>query len=135
MPPMACIYSFDLFMGLDAMLKLDTRAELDALHAGQIQESLMLKYKSSGAVDKTQSKKEEIAKDASGFANAAGGQIIYGMIEQNNVPAGLDAGLDPSQFPGIWFEQVIQQNVAPQIEDSTSRRCRSMAPARGSRSS
>lgn len=98
------------------MLKLDTHAELEALHTGLIQESLTLEYKSSGAVDKTQSKKEEIAKDASAFANAAGGQIVYGMMEQNNLPAGLDAGLDPSQFPGIWFEQVIQQNIAPQID-------------------
>jgi Putative DNA-binding domain len=98
------------------MLKLDTRAELDALHTGLIQESLTLEYKSSGAVDKAQSKKEEIAKDASAFANAAGGQIVYGMAEQKNLPAGLDAGLDPSEFPGIWFEQVIQQNVTPQID-------------------
>jgi hypothetical protein len=98
------------------MLKLETRAELEALHTGQIQESLTLEYKASGAVDKTQSKKDEIAKDASAFANAAGGQIIYGMAEQNNLPAGLDTGLDAAQFPGIWFEQVIQQNVAPQID-------------------
>ena len=76
------------------MLKLDTRAELDALYTWQIQESLTLECKSSGAVDKAQSKKEEIAKDASALANAAGGQIAYGMTEQNNLPAGLDAGLD-----------------------------------------
>lgn len=98
------------------MLKLDTRGELDALHTGLIQESLTLDYKASSAVDKTPSKKEEIAKDASAFANAAGGQIVYGMTEQNNLPNGLDAGLDPSEFPGIWFEQVIQQNVTPQID-------------------
>jgi hypothetical protein len=98
------------------MMKLDTRAELEALHSGMIQESLTLEYKASGAADKTPSKKEEIAKDASAFANAAGGQIVYGMTEQDNLPAGLDSGLDPAQFPGLWFEQVIQQNVVPQIE-------------------
>lgn len=97
------------------MLKLDTRAELENLHTGQMQESLTLEYKSSGAVEKTETKKLEIAKDASAFANAAGGQIVYGMTEQNHLPAGLDNGLDPEQFPGIWFEQVIQQNVSPQI--------------------
>jgi hypothetical protein len=98
------------------MLKLTTKQELDALHAGLIKESLTLEYKSSGAVDKSQQKKEEIAKDALAFANAAGGQIVYGMEENNNLPQGLDDGIDPSQFPGIWFESVIQQNVSPQIE-------------------
>jgi predicted HTH transcriptional regulator len=98
-------------------MKLDTRDELEALHSGMIQESLTLEYKASGAVDKTPSKKEEIAKDASAFANAAGEQIVYGMAEQDNRPAGLDSGVDPSQFPGIWFEEVIQQNVTPQPED------------------
>jgi Putative DNA-binding domain len=98
------------------MLKLDTRADLEALHTGSIQESLTLEYKSSGAVEKTEAKKMEIAKDVSALANAAGGQIVYGMTEQNHLPAGLDAGLDRSQFPGIWFEQVIQQNVSPQID-------------------
>ena len=83
------------------MLKLQTRAELEALHSGLIKESLTLEYKASGAVGKTDSKKEEIAKDASAFANAAGGQIVYGMTEQDNLPTGLDSGLDPKEFPGI----------------------------------
>ena len=98
------------------MLKLETRAQLEALHSGLMKESLTLEYKSSGAVDKTQPKKEEIAKDALAFANAAGGQIVYGMKEKDNLPEGLDSGIDPLQFPGIRFEQVIQQNVSPQIE-------------------
>ena len=86
------------------------------LHRGLIKESLTLEYKGSGAVGKTDSKKDELAKDASAFANAAGGQIVYGMTERDNLPSWLDAGLDPKEFPGIWFEQVIQQNVTPQIE-------------------
>ena len=43
------------------MLKLYTRADLEALHTGSIQESLTLEYKSSGAVEKTEAKKMEIA--------------------------------------------------------------------------
>ena len=98
------------------MLKLETRAELDALYTGLMKESLTLEYKSSGAVDKAQPKKEEMAKDALAFANAEGGQIVYGMKEKSNLPDGFDSGIDPLQFPGIWFEQVIQQNASPQIE-------------------
>jgi predicted HTH transcriptional regulator len=103
------------------MLKLDTRADLEALHTGSIQESLTLEYKSSGAVEKTEANKMEIAKDVSALANAAGGQIVYGMTEQNHLPAGLDAGLDRSQFPGIWFEQVIQQRINEVPLDPTRR--------------
>jgi hypothetical protein len=65
------------------MLKLDTRADLEALHTGSIQESLTLEYKASGAVEKTEGKKMEIAKDVSALANAAGGQIVYGMTEHS----------------------------------------------------
>jgi hypothetical protein len=38
------------------MLKLDTRADLEELHTGLIQESLTLEYKSSGGVEKTEGK-------------------------------------------------------------------------------
>jgi hypothetical protein len=110
------VYSLLGNSGIPIMLTLETRAHLDTLHTGLMKESLTLEYKSSGAVDKSEPKKHEMAKDALAFANAAGGQIIYGMQEKDNLPLGLDAGIDPNQFPGIWFEQVIQQNVAPQIE-------------------
>jgi hypothetical protein len=54
------------------MLKLDTRADLEALHTGSIQESLTLEYKSSGAVEKTEAKKMEIAKDAASSCRRLG---------------------------------------------------------------
>jgi hypothetical protein len=53
---------------------------------------------------------------AAALANASGGQIIYGMTEDNHQCSGLDEGVDPSKFNGLWFEQVIQQNVRPTIE-------------------
>jgi predicted HTH transcriptional regulator len=96
------------------MLKLETIADLQSLHANAVVESTTLEYKASPAVDK--STKDEIAKDISAMANAEGGQIIYGMTEANNLPAGLDGGVNPKPFDGLWFEQVIQQNVTPKIE-------------------
>jgi len=33
------------------MLKLEKRAEIEALHAGNVKESLTLEYKASGAID------------------------------------------------------------------------------------
>jgi hypothetical protein len=99
------------------MLKLDTEAELVALHTGDVKESLHLEYKDSRAVDKKNDKtKLEMARDVSAFANADGGQIIYGMTEKDHAPDGMDEGLDPKQYPEIWFEQVLQQHVTPLLE-------------------
>ena len=100
------------------MLKLEKRGDIEALHSGNILESLTLEYKASGAIDKTEAKKQEMAKDALAFANANGGKIIYGMKEKDHYPEGSDAGIDPVQFPGIWFPQVIEKNVSPQIKAS-----------------
>jgi predicted HTH transcriptional regulator len=96
------------------MLKLENIADLQALVTNQVMESTTLEYKASPAV--AQATKEEIAKDISAMANADGGQFVYGMEEVGNLPAGLDAGINPKPFDGLWFEQVIQQNVRPQIE-------------------
>jgi predicted HTH transcriptional regulator len=96
------------------MLILTTEAELTALHTGVVKESLHLEYKASEAIDKKSSERKlEMARDVSAFANADGGQIIYGMREKDHEPEGLDAGLDPREYPEIWFEQVLQQHVTP----------------------
>ncbi|MEW6639964.1 MAG: ATP-binding protein [Pseudomonadota bacterium] len=97
------------------MLKLETLADLDALRKNAIRESSTLEYKASAAVD--QRKKDEIVKDISAMANAEGGQIIYGMTEDNHEPAGLDDGVSPAPFDGLWLEQIIQQNISPKIQD------------------
>jgi hypothetical protein len=98
------------------MLKLDTKAELELLHTSNVKEGLHLEYKASGAIDKKDdSKKLEMARDVSAFANADGGQIVYGMTEKDQEPAGLDDGVDAKVYPEIWFEQVLQQHVTPTI--------------------
>jgi hypothetical protein len=99
------------------MVTLNTEAELIALHTGIVKESLHLEYKASGSVDKKDNeKKREMARDISAFANADGGQIVYGMKEnKDHEPDGLDAGVDPREYPEIWFEQILQQHVTPLI--------------------
>src|ERR1019366_9995941 len=98
------------------MLKLETQADLEALHTGNIKESISLEYKASLAIDKKDdNKKLEMARDVCAFANADGGQIIYGMTEKDHEPAGLDDGVDSKTYPEIWFEQVLQQHITPTI--------------------
>jgi Schlafen, AlbA_2 len=98
------------------MHTLETKSQLEALHKGNIKESLTLEYKASPAVDKRDdTKKREMARDVCAFANADGGQIVYGMTEHDHEPAGLDDGIDGSAYPEIWFEQVLQQHITPPI--------------------
>jgi hypothetical protein len=98
------------------MLKLDTKAELAALHTNNVKESLHLEYKASAAIKKKDDgKKVEMARNVSAFANADGGQVVYGMTEKDHEPAGLDQGIGAKAYPEIWFEQVLQQHITPSI--------------------
>lgn len=98
------------------MLTLEKKSQLETLHRANIKESLTLEYKASPAVDKRDdTKKLEMARDVCAFANADGGQIVYGMTEHDHEPAGFDGGLDGSIYPEIWFEQVLQQHITPPI--------------------
>jgi hypothetical protein len=99
------------------MLTLEKKSQLEALEISNIKESLTLEYKASPAVDKRDNnKKLEMARDVCAFANADGGQIVYGMTERDHEPAGLDDGVDGSIYPEIWFEQVLQQHIKPPIQ-------------------
>ena len=99
------------------MLKLERQEHLEALHTGMVKESIHLEYKSSPAIDKKDDlKKIEMARDVSAFANADGGQIVYGMTEKDHEPTGLDEGVDSKVYPEIWFEQVLQQHITPAIQ-------------------
>jgi predicted HTH transcriptional regulator len=78
------------------MLKLETLQDLQALHTNLVQESSTLEYKASPAVENTDARKQEMAKDISAMANAEGGQFVYGMAEANHQPTGLDGGINPT---------------------------------------
>jgi hypothetical protein len=91
--------------------------DLLALIASQATESTELEFKACDALGKTDGKRMELSRDGSSFANAAGGTIVYGMIEdkETKVAAALDAGYDPSDVSADWIHQVINSRIRPPL--------------------
>jgi Putative DNA-binding domain len=101
------------------MLKLETKSDLDRLIEEDIQESLTLDYKDARALEKTDQKRNELCKDVSAFANSAGEQIIYGVVEQGHHPVRVqdDDAVNPAEISREWVEQVIDSKVQPRIHN------------------
>ncbi|MEJ2884179.1 AlbA family DNA-binding domain-containing protein [Pedobacter sp. GR22-6] len=84
----------------------------------QIEENINLDYKASGSLEKTDAKKNEIAKDVSAFANSDGGIIIYGMTENNATGKYLPENINPidrNTFSKETLEQIINSRISPKI--------------------
>lgn len=81
-----------------------------------VQENLELDYKRCDALQKIDSKKNEISKDVSAFANSAGGTIVYGVKEVGHLPQEIDTGLDPAEITREWLEQVINSRIQRRID-------------------
>jgi hypothetical protein len=91
-------------------------ADLLSLIETAEKESLTLDYKACDALGFSDSKKNEISKDVSAFANSAGGIIIYGMIENGFVPTKIDIGFDRKEYSKEWLEQIITSRIQRQID-------------------
>jgi predicted HTH transcriptional regulator len=87
------------------MLKISTREDLERLVKDGVKESLTLDYKQSLALSKEDRKKDELCKDVTAFANSAGGQLIFGIEEDKQVPIGVDDGAAP-EITKEWIEHV-----------------------------
>ena len=103
-------------MDLGAMVTLP---EVQQYIDGRIEESLTLEYKAAAALGRTDKHKDEITKDVSAIANAAGGRLIYGIKEfDERDRAHLPQRLDPisrTEYSKEWLDQVIDQ-VRPRID-------------------
>lgn len=93
-----------------------TEADLLALIANRVQESLQLEYKKSTSLVNEKQKRGELSKDVSAFANSAGGVIVYGMAEDKNFPTQIDGGYDPAEISKEWIEQIINSTIQPRID-------------------
>jgi hypothetical protein len=103
---------------LDQIEKVD----IDALIANQVREGKTIEYKESlpGGAD---AERKEFLADVSSFANAAGGDILFGVEEERD-SGGKTTGL-PARAPGLlgvnadqvtrMLESVIRDGIAPRI--------------------
>lgn len=83
----------------------------------KVEENLHLDYKNAQAIH--DSKKKEIAKDVSAFANSDGGVLIYGIAEYDERDkAHLPKEITPINridYSKEWLEQVINSGINPKI--------------------
>lgn len=96
-----------------------TESRLQNFITSEIEESLTLEYKSAEALDRNETKKKEITKDVSAMANSAGGILIYGIAEHNDLdkrhlPERITP-VDRRKYPREWVEQIIQA-IRPRID-------------------
>jgi Putative DNA-binding domain len=94
------------------MLNLNSKKDLQRLIDQEIQERLTLD-KDSRSLAKDDKQRNELCKDVSAFANSAGGQIIYGIVEKDRKPISIDNGSDLTRE---WIEQVIDAKIQPRLE-------------------
>jgi hypothetical protein len=97
------------------MLILQTRADLQRLIDEKLPESLALDYKASPALNKGNDGRNELVKDVTAFANSAGGQIIYGIVEKGGIPSQIDGGVDRTQITAESILQIIDTNASPRV--------------------
>jgi hypothetical protein len=91
--------------------------DLEKIIQDKIPESLTIDYKSSPALNKTSDGRSELIKDITAFANSAGGQIIYGIVERNGTPMCLDSGVSIVDISPEWRGQVVDTNSDPRIQN------------------
>lgn len=88
--------------------------DLRILMETQAEESTYLDFKAAGALEKTNEKRAEIAKDVSAFANSDGGVIVYGIKEDNHVASDFSF-IDGNEYTKEWLERVINDGIQRRI--------------------
>ena len=91
-----------------------TPADIQSLIDNNVEESIHLDFKASQALEKTEKKKDEIAKDVSAFANSDGGVIVYGVNEKNHCADSISY-IDGNTITKEWLEQVINSKINKRI--------------------
>jgi hypothetical protein len=100
-------------------LQLADYADVQKLVADGIEENLNLDYKASPSLARDDKQINEMCKDASAFANSAGGQLVYGITEDRATrkPTEADPGVTDPKISREWIEQVLNSRIQPRINN------------------
>jgi hypothetical protein len=96
-----------------------TLKRVEQLIVDQTEEGQVLEYKAAAAIGTSDKEKNEITKDVTAFAHAAGGTLIYGISEDSkdkHLPGSLDA-ITEKKFTKEWLEDVISSRTDPPMRD------------------
>lgn len=91
-------------------------ADLASLITNRAEESLYLEFKAAGALQSSDGKKNEIAKDVSAFANSDGGILIYGINEADHQAESFSY-VDGNAYTKEWLENIIQSRINRRLPD------------------
>ena len=100
---------------LEKPLNEITEEDLKSLIENEVTEQKTLEYKQK-LPGNTDSEKKEFLADISSFANANGGDIIYGIAEENGIPKEL-VGIDVEDIDKkiSRLEEIIRTGIEPRI--------------------
>lgn len=90
------------------------KEDIESLIQRQVREKRTIEYKQILPNDSDEQKREFLA-DVSSFANAAGGDLLYGISEDDGIPkeiVGIQGGLDAEV---LRLENMIRTSVSPRI--------------------
>lgn len=87
-----------------------------SLITNEVEESIYLDFKEASALDMSDGKKKDIAKDVSSFANSDGGIIVYGIREADHKASEITF-IDGNKYTKEWLEQLINSTIQRHIPD------------------
>lgn len=91
---------------------------LQLLLARKAQEGQYLEFKRGDALHNTSAAWQDLVKDCTGFANANGGTIVYGIAEERIDGVRVAAEVSPVVMPEIdadWITNVLRDNSSPPL--------------------
>jgi len=92
-----------------------TEADLLNLVANAVAEGTTLDYKAELPTNQDESKKEFL-RDATSFANTAGGHLVFGMTEDGGIPTGVPGiALENVEEKKLWLENILRDGIDPRL--------------------
>lgn len=95
-----------------------TIEQLESLLANREQEGLYLEFKRGLALRLANDARRELIKDCTGFANAAGGLLLYGIAEETVDGVDVAAGVDAVPAGGgdsARISEILRSNTSPPL--------------------